>query len=291
MYSPADLPSSTRAAPAKKRRLSAETGISSRALESGLPTFFDSSSASSSALSSIASASFNSASPRSPGVVSSHSGSAFLAASTARSTSAWVPLGTSAITSPVAGFKTSIVAPSTASTHSPPTKFLCWETVTLIENLPVSTAISLQLAAPCEACVLRQPLREPDGDQRHQDHEERHDVHDRLRDRPEEVGEDPDRQGLLGAGGEDRDHNLVPRERKREQRSGEQRRPHLRERHEAEGLPRVGSKVGGRLLQGAREPAQPGLRVVVHEDDAKGRVPDDDREQTEVDAERRVGRA
>ena len=70
----------TRAAPAKKRMLSEHTGISSRAYDSGLPTLRDSTSASSSACSSIASASFNSISARSPGVVSSHSGSAFFAA-------------------------------------------------------------------------------------------------------------------------------------------------------------------------------------------------------------------
>ena len=69
------------------------------------------------------SASLSSISARSPGVVSSHSGNAFVAASTARSTSASVPRGTWAIVSPVAGLSTSIVPPSTASTHSPPTKF------------------------------------------------------------------------------------------------------------------------------------------------------------------------
>ena len=112
-----------RAAPAKKRRLSDMTGGSSRETAIGLPTFTDSSCASSSAFSSIRSASLSRISARSPGVVSSHSGSAFLAASTARSTSACVPRGTSAIVSPVAGFSTSIVPPSTAPTHSPPTKF------------------------------------------------------------------------------------------------------------------------------------------------------------------------
>src|SRR3954449_8852938 len=50
MSSPAALPSSTRAAPAKKRMLSAHTGSSSRAYESGLSTFRDSISASSSAV-------------------------------------------------------------------------------------------------------------------------------------------------------------------------------------------------------------------------------------------------
>src|SRR3954451_11113743 len=187
MYSPADLPSSTRAAPAKKRRLSAETGISSRAEASGLPTFCDSSSASSSALSSIAAASLSSASERSCGVVSSHSGRAALAASTARSRPACVPRGTSAIVSPVAGFSTSMVPPSTASTHLPPTKFLCCETVTLTAHLPVESGLSLPPSR--QPGPLRHPLRDPDRDQRHHDHEQRHDVHDRLLDRPEEVGE------------------------------------------------------------------------------------------------------
>ncbi len=124
MYSPADWPSRCRAAPAKKRRLSAENGISSRDAISGLPTFSDSSCASSSACSSITSASLCRSSERSFGVESSHSGSAFLAASTARSTSSALQLGTSAIVSPVAGLITSIVSPEAASTHSPPTKFL-----------------------------------------------------------------------------------------------------------------------------------------------------------------------
>jgi hypothetical protein len=34
---------------------------------------------------------------------------------------------------------TSIVPPSTASTHSPPTKFFCWDTVTLIETSRVAS--------------------------------------------------------------------------------------------------------------------------------------------------------
>src|SRR5436190_10385316 len=208
MYSPEALPSRMRAAPAKNRRLSAQTGISSLAYESGLPTFSDSSSASSSVCSSIASASLSSASARSPGVVSSHSGSAFLAASTARSTSACVPLGTSAIVSPVAGFRTSIVPPSTASTHSPPTKFFCWETVTLIANLPGRSLRSLPSASTGQHSgpLGGQARREPHRDQRQHDHEQGDHVDDRLGDRPEEVREDPDRQRLLGARGEDRHH-------------------------------------------------------------------------------------
>src|SRR6184192_3318840 len=186
MYSPADLPSSTRAAPAKKRMLSAQTGSSSFAYESGLPTFFDSSSASSSVCSSMTSASFSSASARSPGVVSSHSGSAFFAASTARSTSACVPRGTSAIVSPVAGLTTSIVPPSTASTHSPPTKFFCWETVTLMKpSRFASRRVSLPPDTPdCRGPFRRDALRDPDRDERQEDHEQRDDIDDGLLDRP-----------------------------------------------------------------------------------------------------------
>src|SRR5713101_557161 len=80
MYSPADFPSRLRAAPAKKRRLSVENGISSRDAISGLPTLSDSSCASSSAFASSTSASLCSSSERSFGVASSHSGSAFFAA-------------------------------------------------------------------------------------------------------------------------------------------------------------------------------------------------------------------
>src|SRR4051812_19816603 len=209
MYSPADLPSSRRAAPAKKRMLSEQTGSSSFAYASGLPTFCDSSSASSSVCSSIASASFSSASPRSPGVVSSHSGSAFFAASTARSTSAWVPRGTSAIVSPVAGLTTSIVPPSTASTHSPPTKFFGRSTVTLMKPSRFASRSAYRLAVLEQHRPLRRhPLRKPDRNERQEDHEKRDDVDDGLLDRPEEVGEDPDRQRLLRAGGEDRHDDL-----------------------------------------------------------------------------------
>ena len=143
MYSPAARPSSSRAAPAKKRMLSDATGISSRAAGTGLPTFWDSSCASSSVFASSASASSSSISARSPGVVSSHSGSAAFAASTARSTSAWVPFGTSPIVSPVDGLMISAVPPSAASTHLPPTKFWNVETVTLMKNLRVASLSSL----------------------------------------------------------------------------------------------------------------------------------------------------
>src|SRR5262249_28513732 len=67
-------------------------------------------------------ASASRASARSPGVVSSHSGSADLAAATASSTSAAEQRGTSASTSSVAGFSTSMVSPEAACTQLPPTR-------------------------------------------------------------------------------------------------------------------------------------------------------------------------
>jgi hypothetical protein len=106
--------------------------ISSPRIAIGFPTLSDSSFASSSPFSSITFASASSSSMRSLGVFSCHSDQAFFAASTARSTSASVPFGTSAMTSPVAGLSTSIVSPPVASTHSPPTKFFCCITVTAI---------------------------------------------------------------------------------------------------------------------------------------------------------------
>ena len=72
---------------------------------------------------------------RSFGVFDCHSVHAFFAASTARSTSSAEPRGTSAITSPVAGFSTSIVSPLDDSTHSPPMNCLSWVTETLTDDL------------------------------------------------------------------------------------------------------------------------------------------------------------
>ena len=190
-----------------------------------MPTFCDSSSASSSPWSSIAAASPSSASARSPGVVSSHSGSACLAASTARSTSACVPLGTSAIVSPVAGFSTSIVPPSTASTHLPPTKFLCCETVTLMPippggdcDQPTTSGVAegpspASAAAQITTGIIVSAITTNDDR-----------VHDRELLSPLDVGEDADRQRLLRAGRERRHDHLVEGEREREQPAGDERR-------------------------------------------------------------------
>ena len=101
-------------------------------------------------LASSASASLSIISARSPGVVSSHSGRAVFAASTARSTSAWVPFGTSEIVSPVDGLTISAVPPSAASTHLPPTKFWNVETVTLILESSPLLRVSLPRSTPSQ---------------------------------------------------------------------------------------------------------------------------------------------
>ncbi len=94
MYSPAALPSSMRAAPAKKRSWSAPTLTSSSAImDFGWPVLRHSASTSSSQCSSRASASFSSAVWRSLGVVLPQVRNARCAAATAASTSAAVDTG------------------------------------------------------------------------------------------------------------------------------------------------------------------------------------------------------
>ena len=112
----------TRAAPAKKRRWSVITGISSRITEAnGFPTFSDSIRPISSAFSSMTSASFSSIAWRSPGVLSNQTSSkAPWAAFTARSTSSSEPRGISAMISLVAGLTTGSRSSEVLSTHSPP---------------------------------------------------------------------------------------------------------------------------------------------------------------------------
>ena len=184
MYSPADFPSRLRAAPAKKRRLSAQKGISSRDAMSGLPTLSDSSWASSSTLSSRTSASLCRSSERSFGVTSSQVSSVVLAAATARSTSPAPHLGTPAITWPVAGLITSIVSPEAASLHSPPMKHWYSVFVALIESScsdrwylrRFDRFRDVGCTSPQDARVPDQPLRQRDREHGHDDDEEGDDV-------------------------------------------------------------------------------------------------------------------
>ena len=96
-------------------------GTSERASPIGLPTLSASRTASSSAFCSIRSASFRSIRLRSAGVVSCQVSNAFAAASTARSTSLSVPLGTFPRTDSSTGLMIGSVWPSTASTSLPST--------------------------------------------------------------------------------------------------------------------------------------------------------------------------
>src|SRR5690348_2565165 len=282
MYSPDDLPSSCRAAPAKKRRLSAENGISSREAMSGLPTFSDSSCASSSAFSSSTPASACRSSERSFGVFSSQSGSTAFASWTARSTSSAEHFGTSAITSPVAGAITSIVSPLTLSAHSPPMNALYAVFVALMSCLLRNGAG--RRAPADDPGVARQPLRERDGNHRQQDDDERDDVDDRQLLSLPQVVEDEDRKRFLGACGEGCHNDLVEGEREGQQAAGDERDREHGPDDEPEGLPAVGAEVGRRFEERARRAPQPGEDVVVDEDDAERRVPDDDRPHREPEA-------
>jgi hypothetical protein len=125
MYSPADLPSSTRAAPAKNRIWSHIGGTSSDVVSSfGLPVFCVSTSTSSSARSSIASAIRSSARWRSLGVVCDQLSNARAESWNAASMSASRDSGAVANTSPVLGSTRSVVWPSAAATRSPWMKFV-----------------------------------------------------------------------------------------------------------------------------------------------------------------------
>ena len=111
------------------------------------------------------------------------------------------------------------------------------------------------------------------------------DVDDRQLPRARQVGEDPDRQRLLLAGGERGHDDLVEAEREGQQRARHERRAQLREDDVAEGLQAVGAEVGRRLLERLRGAPQPGHDVVEDHDDAERRVADDDRQQAQRHAE------
>ena len=104
MYSPADRPSSIRAAPAKNRIWSTIGGISSDAVSaSGLPVFCDSALTNCVCPASSASAIRSSARLRSAGVESRQPGKASAADANAAVTSASPEIGAVANTSPVLG--------------------------------------------------------------------------------------------------------------------------------------------------------------------------------------------
>ena len=120
MYSPVALPSRFRAAPAKNRSWSAPTVTSSEWISVLIwPVFRLCSSTSSSACSSIASASLSRACWRCEGVVRFHSTKAAAAAWTASSTSCGVDFGERPVTLPVAGSTSSVNSVAAESTSRP----------------------------------------------------------------------------------------------------------------------------------------------------------------------------
>ena len=124
MYSPADLPSSTRAAPAKNRIWSTIGGISSAMVTwLGLPVLRPSAATRTSAALCTSSAKSSSAFCRADGVVRFQSLNAAAAAAYALSTSSAFEIGAVPYFSPVVGSTSDIVAPLTESTSSPPMKF------------------------------------------------------------------------------------------------------------------------------------------------------------------------
>src|SRR5215213_5082585 len=159
-YSPADFPSRTLAAPAKKRIWSTPAGISSSMVSpNGFPVFSDSARTSSSARSSMASAILSSASCLSEGVVSRHVSKALLATSNALSMSAWLETGAEAKTSLVAGLIRSEERPSEASTYSPPTKFCSFFLCVSTMCAPFSERFSpLAYLVPAPGDDLAQPF-------------------------------------------------------------------------------------------------------------------------------------
>src|SRR4051812_17309826 len=286
MYSPADFPSRLRAAPAKKRRLSAENGISSREAMSGLPTLPDSSCESSSACSSSTSASLWRSSQRSFGVFSSHSGAAACAASTARSTSSAPQRGTSAIVSPVAGAITSIVSPEAASANSPPIRILyCVAVVLMVPSLASDRWYLRRFdrfgyvgcTPPNDPSVAHDALRERHRYSGDDDDGEGHDVDDRQLLPLADVVEDPEWKRVLCACREGRHDHLVEGEREREQAPRDERSRKYGPKNEAERLPPTRAEILCRLDQRSRRPPQARDDVVVDDHDAEGRVADHDR--------------
>ena len=139
---------------------------------------------------------------------------------------------------------------------------------------------------PCRRGVAAEPLGQPHRDDRNQGQRRRDDVDDRCLVGPEQVSEDPDRQGLHGrARGERRHHDFVEAEREGQDRARDERAAHHREGHVAECLPWRGAEIGRRVLEAGSQPAQPRLRVVEDDDDAERGMADDHRCQAQRDAE------
>src|SRR6185436_10356732 len=222
-YSPASAPCRLRHAPAKKRNTSAIAGISSlSAAASGLPQFCDSSAANSLPSASMRSASFMSRVPRSFGTVAAHPGNAFAAPFTAAMICDSSASPTCAMTLPVAGLSTFCSSPLP------------------LTSLPLTSSFVF-IVGP------REVVSEHDRHKRHRDDDHRHHVGDGPVSRPEELAEEPDRQGLFLAGSEYSDDDLVERQCEGEHAAGEEGGGHLGQQHVAQRLGALRAHVHGPL--------------------------------------------
>ena len=174
----------------------AERHLLARAIEIGLPTLRDSICASSSAFSSITSASFEQQrATRSPGVASSHSGSAcFAVLDRPRRPRRPSCSGTESIVSAVAGLMTS--------------EWLPWGFSYSVRRIPLSR---VRRCASATGMMVSGQDQEDD------------DVHLRQLLAEADLAEDPDRERVLRARRERRHDHLVERQRECEQPAGDQR--------------------------------------------------------------------
>ena len=273
MYSPADLPSSRRAAPAKKRMLSTATGISSFAYASGLPTFCDSSSASSSPccvervreleqhLGALARRRLE---PFRQGLLRRLHGPVDVLGARAGHLGDRLAGGrvehlhglAARRVDPLAADEVLVLGNGGAHVY-------------LLRRIPVSRVRRCAIVTGSTVITITKktttftwgsccPSRR--------------------------FAEDPDRQGVLRACGEGRHDHLVERERECEQRTGDERSRDDGKGDEAEGLPAVGPEVHRRFRQRRLRPPQPGDDVVVDDHDAEGRMADHDRPERRTKA-------
>ncbi len=282
-YSPATAPVIVRHAPAKKRNTSAIAGISSlSAAASGLPQFSDSTFANAAPSASMRSASFSSRYARSFGAVRAQPSNAASAAFTAASI--WRARGLRNAGQHLAGGRVQ---------HVLDLAFAC-------DELAVDQELGLHGSASRECCMdsavrqcalrllvrPRQVVRQQDRNERHEDHDDRDDVGDGPLARPEQFAVEPDRQRALVPGREQRDDDLVERQREGQHAARQQRRGDLRQQHVAEGLVTARAEVHRGLDPARRDAAQARDDVVVDDDEAERRVTRDDGPEAGLEPDR-----
>src|SRR5262249_32678866 len=194
-----------RAAPAKNRKESTTPGISSCSTRMrGLPQLSASNVAKASASFSMASASLSSRPERSAGVVRDQALKAAVAAFTAASTCATEASGTVTMVSSVLGLITSSGASVPATNFAPTNIF-----VSSMDSSTYGVVCRLLRRSADVLALARQIVGGENRHEGHRDDENRDDVGHRTLPRPDQLGQHPDRQGRLLAGGERGHDNLV----------------------------------------------------------------------------------